>query len=166
MTCNRLVALSALALAAGLTLPAPVAADESAALNRQLTQLRLATAPFHSLDLAAEAGWDVDLTGCLSSPAGGMGHHYVNASIFFDAQVDPLRPELLVYAPTPTGGKRLVAVEYLVFAAALGNAPVPELFGQRFHYNPNVSAWVLHVWLWQGNRNGLFADWNPAISCS
>lgn len=163
---NRVSILSALALAAGLCLPAGALADGSAAFNQRITELRLATAAFHSLDLAAAAGWDTDITGCLSSPAGGMGHHYVNASIFFDAQVDPLRPELLVYAPTPDGGKRLVAVEYLVFAAALGSAPVPELFGQTFHYNPNVSAWVLHVWLWEGNRNGLFADWNPAISCS
>lgn len=160
------LAIALTAALAALATPAPASADESSAFNRQITELRLATAPFHSLDLAAAAGWDTDLTGCLSSPAGGMGHHYVNASIFFDAQVDPLRPELLVYAPTPEGGKRLVAVEYLVFAAALGSAPVPELFGQTFHYNPNISAWVLHVWLWQGNRNGLFADWNPAVSCS
>lgn len=163
MTIKTLLLGTGLALLAGI--PAGAMAGEDAHMNAQLQSLRLATAPYHSLDNAIEAGWTEDLTGCLSSPAGGMGHHYVDWNIFFDNQVDPLRPELLVYAPTPSGGLRLVAVEYLVFASSLGTAPVPELFGQTFHFNPVVQAWVLHVWLWQGNRDGLFADWNPAISC-
>lgn len=163
MTIKTLLLCTGLALLAGI--PAGAMAGEDADMNAQLQPLRLATAPYHSLDNAIEAGWTEDLTGCLSSPAGGMGHHYVDWNIFFDNQVDPLRPELLVYAPTPSGGRRLVAVEYLVFASSLGSDPVPELFGQTFHFNPVVQAWVLHVWLWQGNRDGLFADWNPSISC-
>ncbi|QNP41690.1 hypothetical protein [Lysobacter solisilvae (ex Woo and Kim 2020)] len=162
---NSKTLLTAIGLAVA-TSAAPVAmAGQDSALNAQLQQLRLATAAFHSLDNAIAAGWTEQLTPCLSSPEGGMGYHQVNWNIFFDAEVDATTPELLVYAPTNTGGKRLVAVEYLVFANALGSNPVPELFGQTFHYNPAVDAWVLHVWLWQGNRNGLFADWNPSISC-
>jgi hypothetical protein len=161
---NHRTVLAAACLALAAAAPGAQAAADSA-LNAQLQALRLATASFHSLDNAIAAGWTEQLTPCLSSPDGGMGYHQVNWDVFFDNQVDALRPELLVYAPTPSGGKRLVAVEYLVFADALGSDPVPELFGQAFHYNPDVDAWVLHVWLWQGNRNGLFADWNPAVRC-
>lgn len=161
MTLRTLLAGAALALAAS---PAALAGSASAG-NADLTALRLATAPFHSLDNAMAAGWTEQLTHCLSSPTGAMGYHYVNWDIFFDATVEATRPELLVYAPTPSGGRRLVAVEYLVFDNALGGAPVPELFGQTFHYNPNISAWVLHVWVWQGNPNGVFEDWNPTVRC-
>src|SRR3546814_2106802 len=69
-----------------------------------------------------------------------MGHHFMNDEIFFDSVVDPLRPELLVYVPTEHGGRRLVAVEYLVFSSALGSNPVPELFGHTFHLNPAIRS--------------------------
>jgi hypothetical protein len=153
------------AVAATLLLVSPYAqAGKDSRHNAELTQLRLVTAPFHVLQRAIDAGWTEDITGCLALPGvGGMGHHYVNWDIFFDGEVDPLKPELLVYVPTP-GGLKLGAVEYLVFDDAL-EGPVPELFGQPFHYNPAIDAWVLHVWLWRGNPAGLFADWNPSISC-
>lgn len=158
------VALSAAISALLLASPQSLAGDQ-ARLNSEITELRLATTPFHSLPNAIDAGWSEDLTGCLALPGvGGMGHHYVNWDIFFDGEVHPLRPELLVYVPTPNGGLRLGAVEYLVFDSAL-TGPVPELFGQTFHFNPAIQAWVLHVWLWRGNPDGLFADWNPTVSC-
>lgn len=158
-------AFVASAVTAALLLAYPHAqAGEQSRGNADLNQLRLATAPFHVLERAIEAGWTEDLTGCLALPGvGGMGHHYVNWNIFFDGNVDPLQPELLVYVPTPHG-LQLGAVEYLVFDSAL-QGPVPELFGETFHYNPAVQAWVLHVWLWRGNPDGLFADWNPTVSC-
>src|SRR3546814_1503112 len=87
-----------------------------------------------------------------------MGHHFMNDEIFFDGVVDPLRPELLVYVPTEHGGRRLVAVEYLVFSSALGSNPVPALFGHTFHLNPAIDAYVLHVWLWEMHPSGLFAE--------
>lgn len=153
---------AALALAAALSVPAALAGEDAAG-NAAIRDLRLATAAFHSLQTAMDAGWDVQLTDCLSSPEGGMGYHYANGDVLFDDTVDALRPELLVYAPSANGGKRLVAVEYLVFTALQPDPPT--LFGQQFHLNPEVGAWVLHVWLWQGNRSGLFADWNPAVRC-
>lgn len=154
------------ALSALLVASPQVLSGEQSRWNSELTELRLATASFHSLPNAIEAGWTEDITGCLANPAlgGGMGHHYVNWNIFFDDEVDALQPELLVYVPTPNGGLKLGAVEYVVFDSAL-NGPVPELFGQTFHFNPAIQAWVLHVWLWRGNPDGLFADWNPTVSC-
>lgn len=161
----KTLSLLATAAAAAILLACPQAhAGKQARYNAQLHELRLATAPFHRLDRAIEAGWTDDITGCLELPGvGGMGHHYVNWDAFLDGEVDPLVPELLVYAPTPNG-LRLAAVEYLVFDELL-EGPIPELFGQTFHYNPAIDAWVLHVWLWRGNPSGLFEDWNPTVSC-
>lgn len=157
-----------LLLGAGLVLASissVALADSTSAGNADIKELRRATEAFHSLQNAIDAGWNEQLTPCLSSSAGAMGYHYVNWSLFFDNVVQETRPELLVYAPTPSGGRRLVAVEYLVFDSALDGAPIPELFGQTFHYNPAIDAWVLHVWAWQGNPNGLFEDWNPKVRC-
>lgn len=159
----RITLLSAALVLAAMIFPSVALAGKDARGNAELRDLRLATAAFHSLQTANDAGWDVALTGCVSSPAGGMGYHYGNGDLLFDDGVDELRPEVLVYAPSANGGKRLVAVEYLVFTAMQPNPPT--LFGQQFHLNPNIGAWVLHVWLWQGNPNGLFEDWNPMVSC-
>jgi hypothetical protein len=102
-----------------------------------------------------------------------MGLHYLNASLL-DAELDPRRPEVLVYRKTPTGGHELVALEYVVFAPvwdALHPQP-PVLFGHPFHlvrtpnrYGTAMPLHELHVWLWEHNSNGLFNDWNPVVSC-
>jgi hypothetical protein len=39
------------------------------------------------------------------------------------------------------------------------------LFRQAFHQNDEAELWALHVWLWKHNPSGLFADWNPNVSC-
>lgn len=67
-----------------------------------------------------------------------------------------------MYAPSRNGLK-LVAVEYIVFTAA--SPTPPERFGQTFHLNPAINAWTLHVWLWKRNASGMFADFNPAVTC-
>ncbi|WP_156962870.1 hypothetical protein [Aerolutibacter daejeonensis] len=146
---------------------APVAvAGEDDRLNSLVNELRHATAPFHSIDAAGAAGWATPLTGCIAHPdpaVGGMGYHYANETELADGTVDPLRPEVLVYAPKPGGGLQLVAVEYIVFTQL--NPVPPELFGQTFHLNPGINAWVLHAWVWKHNASGLFADFNPGVKC-
>lgn len=150
-----------------LAVPALAGADEQS-VNNQLSTLRSATASFHVLGQAIDAGWTEDITGCLSSPAGGMGHHYVNWGELLDGGgLDPLRPEVLVYAPDATGAKRLVAVEYLILGSDLpSTATPPEMYGQQFHFNSAFGVWALHAWVWKHNPDGIFADWNPKVSCS
>ena len=41
----------------------------------------------------------------------------------------------------------------------------PRLFGQEFKRYDQYNYWGLHVWAWRRNAAGLFADWNPAITC-
>jgi hypothetical protein len=28
-----------------------------------------------------------------------------------------------------------------------------------------LGIWYLHVWIWEPNPSGLFADWNPSVTC-
>jgi len=143
----------------GLVMVATLAPTASA--NSDILGLRLATAPFHSIDVARAAGWDTPLTDCWEDPQGGMGYHYGNLDLI-DGEVEPFRPETVLYEPLSNGSLRLVAVEYLV-PEELSPEP-PVLFGRQFHSNGN-GLWILHVWVWRNNPRGMFADWNPRVSC-
>lgn len=145
--------------------------EHHALFARDLAQLRQATARFHSIP-AAEAEGYAAFGGCFAdSTLGGMGYHWANAGLMADSAIDANRPELLVYQSTPEGGKRLVAVEYLVFVdewQAKGHQGPPSLFGQDFHINPTLLAkpfYLLHAWVWKPNPSGILNDWNPRVHC-
>jgi hypothetical protein len=103
---------------------------------------------------------------------GAMGVHFGKGELF-DGELNAEEPEILVYEPR-NGQFRLVAVEYVVFVDAWDpfNQGPPSLLGQLFHYNgsPNrfrgAPAYELHVWAWKENPRGMFADWNPRVSCA
>jgi hypothetical protein len=132
--------------------------------------VRQATQRFQDVEEAKAAGYADDRF-CVSGPEeGAMGVHFVNGALI-DSELDPQRPEVLVYEPKQ-GQLRLVAVEYIVFAEAWGaNNPTPSLLGQKLHYvgSPNrygiPAFYELHVWAWKHNPNGMFTDWNPRVSC-
>jgi len=142
------------------------ATSRSPKVERDLAALRAVTAPFHNFDKAVQAGWGARITPCFSDPElGGMGYHYGNPALI-DGMVEALKPELLLYEPMQNGKLRLVAVEYVVpFTAWTAPAP-PKLYGQSFHRNETFGLWVLHVWHFRHNPSGVFADWNPDVSCA
>lgn len=135
-------------------------------VQKTVADLRAVTSPLHDLDRAMAAGFAVDLTGCLENPPiGGMGHHYGNLARIDGAPPVATEPEVLVFSPKSNGKLQLGAVEYVIpFAAWTADDP-PSLHGQSFHRNEGAGLWVLHVWLWNHNPDGLFADWNPTVSC-
>ena len=149
-----------------VTSVAVVSADPDA----DLAAVRAATAAFHDPEVAQAAGWDLvpGLDYCFENPGvGGMGYHYINTALL-DTQLDPEHPEAMVYAPGPAGRLKLGAVEYIVPVAAwsaAGNAEPPMLFGQHFHLNQTLGVYALHAWIWRRNPAGVFADWNPKVSC-
>ena len=136
-------------------------------------EVRLGTQDFRNPMAALGAGYG-STGSCVSGPQeGAMGIHYANGALIEDGMLHPQRPELLIYEQR--GGRlRLVGVEFLVLAAqwdaAHPGAP-PVLMGQHFHYvgTPNryglPAFYELHVWAWRDNPNGMFVDWNPAVSC-
>jgi hypothetical protein len=144
---------------------AAFAADQS-----QLTSVRLATTQFRTTEAAQAAGYDLipGLDHCFDNPGvGAMGYHYIDAASL-DLELDPAHPEALVYAPQDNGRLKLAAVEYIVPAEpwdAAGNTTPPSVLGQHLHLNEALGVYVLHAWIWQGNPNGVFEDWNPNVSC-
>lgn len=126
--------------------------------------VRRATARFHSTAQAIAAGYEPD-DHCVSVPGlGGMGFHWVNPSLV-DPVFDPLKPEAMLYAMGPGGNLRLIAVEYIVIDVG---QPRPMFGDQQFDVGGTpvpVPHWSLHVWLYEDNPSGMFAPFNPNISC-
>lgn len=137
------------------------------AAESDLAALRRLTARFHDFDEAVAAGWEVQVTECRSNPpVGAMGYHFANPA-FIDAEVAVLEPEILVFEPRKNGELRLVGVEYIVpFTELDAQSTPPMLFGQSFLPNAGDQVWMLHVWLWRNNPDGIFATWNPQVSCA
>jgi len=152
-----------------------------AGVQRELAQVRAATARFHRVEEAVAAGYQLGwvngsgtriVAGCVAHPtAGAMGYHYFNADLMADNDVNALEPEVLVYAPDPDGGLDLVAVEWVVRSAQSnppGVSAAPSVLGMDMHIlvpPPGPAFYLTHAWIWADNPAGMFADWNPEISC-
>jgi hypothetical protein len=140
-------------------------------LLKDIVRLQRATAAFHSIPRAEQAGYAAFGACFADSTLGGMGFHWANQQLINDSTIDRDKPELMVYQPLPDGRKRLAAVEYIVFVDewhAKGHQDPPRLFGQDFHINPTLLAkpfYLLHAWVWLPNPSGTFMDWNPRVRC-
>jgi len=135
------------------------------AVDRDLARVIRATAPFHDLRNAVAAGYPERVTRCLDrAPEGAMGFHHQRESLL-DAHLEVERPEILVYGRTGRGEYTLNGVEYIVpFSAWTGEQP-PRILSHDLKPAPSLGIWYLHVWIWEPNPSGLFADWNPAVTC-
>jgi len=136
--------------------------------------VRDATERFKNVARAEAEGYFLQF-GCVSgSDAGAMGMHFVNFPLVADGELDPTRPEIVIYEPTPTGRLRLIGADYLVLAEAWDKkhpgAP-PQLMGQLFHLfeSPNRFGlppfYTLHVWAWKDNPTGTFVNWHSNVKC-
>jgi len=141
--------------------------------EKQLVELRKVTTHFHSIDAAKQAGYSTQITPCWAHhSAGAMGYHFGKTNLL-DATVDLLEPEVIIYEPQAGGHMKMVGMEYIVPLAAweaaghdLNNSnDVPQLLGQKFTRHSTLPIFKLHIWLWQQNPSGTFADWNPKVSC-
>jgi hypothetical protein len=176
--------LIALAVAAAVAVVVSVAASAKqkppssphrTALQRELQAVKAATARYHSFKQAVEAGYSVAGEPCVASPLGTMGIHAVNAALMADPGINALRPEILLYVPKANGKLRLVGLEYWK-ADADGDLATdddrPAVLGHPFDgpmpgHNPTMPVhYDLHVWIWKTNPSGLFAPFNPDLSCT
>lgn len=164
-------------LAAVVPIVAGLAAAAAPALatdpDGSLQEAKAATARYHSIVQAEKAGY-VQGSPCTSSPFGGMGFHYENHQLMADPAIDPTQPEILLYAPGPSGRLQLVGIEYWKADADQNPATSsdrPSLFGQPFNgpmpgHHPGMPVhYDLHVWLWQDNPAGMFTPFNPTVYC-
>ena len=131
----------------------------------------------------------------LGQPAelGVMGVHYFRPDLLgisgppsprvsgTGTHTDFREPAILIYEPQADGGMELVAVENLVFIDAwnaAGQLAPPTFQGRAFdrmedrpetemdeahNFEPHYD---LHVWLYRDNPNGIFAQFNPAVTCA
>jgi hypothetical protein len=131
----------------------------------------LATAKYHNVNIALADGY-------IEKPINGvvcvehhdqvvMGVHYLNPELVGDGEIETFRPEVLLYEPV--GGRlRLVGVEY--FIPDTGQ-PHPTVLGRPLDGpNPGLEPgmpvhYSLHAWIWESNPSGMFAPYNPAVSC-
>jgi hypothetical protein len=135
--------------------------------------VREATERYKDVHVAEADGYALQF-GCVSGPdSGAMGLHYVNGDLVSRGELDPKHPQIVIYEPTPNGGRRLIGADFLLFAEAWDkkNQGPPELMGQLFHYFefPNrfglPAFYTLHVWAWKDNPNGAFVNWHPNVAC-
>jgi hypothetical protein len=124
---------------------------------------------------------------------GAMGIHYFRPDLLGitappsprvdgnGTHTDFLKPGILIYEPGADGSLQLVAVENLVFAKAwheAGNQRPPSFHGVEYDSMKDDPATAIdeahmfephydrHVWLYRDNPNGMFAQFNPKVSCA
>ena len=146
------------------------AESAAAALTPELETARAALDKYRDPLVAVRDGY-FSTVGCVHYAEGGMGVHFLNPALL-GPEVDPMKPQILVYEPE--GDKlTLVAAEWFV-PLATGVEARPELFGQPFDgpmegHEPLIPGEVhhydLHVWLWKENPAGVFNVVNPGVSC-
>lgn len=135
-------------------------------VDADVDRLRSATQAFHSLDSAAAVGYPRTVADCLVHEShGAMGYHHFNRERAVAVPVVE-RPAILLYERLATGAYRLNGVEYIVpYRFVPREASPPVVMGQQMHREDNLNFWYLHVWAWRGNREGLFPNFNPDVSC-
>ena len=128
-----------------------------------------------------------------SPKLGAMGVHYFRPDLLgitgppdprvrgTGTHTDFLTPAILIYEPAADGSVELVAVENLAFAdawKAAGHAAPPSFHGVPYDYMVDDPATAIdeahmfephydrHVWIYRENPNGVFAQFNPNVSCA
>jgi hypothetical protein len=123
---------------------------------------------------------------------GAMGIHYFRPDLLgitgppnprvdgTGTHTDFTKPSILIYEPQRDGSLRLVAVENLVFIKAweeAGNTAPPSFQGVPYDRMEDDPATAIdeahmfephydrHVWLYRENPRGIFAQFNPSVSC-
>jgi hypothetical protein len=164
---------SALTLLA-LTIPLVALADsESSPL---IEKVRHATAIYRDVNVAISQGF-VRATPCVSGPdQGAMGVHFVLVDRLNKSVLNAEEPTALIYEPMTSGALRFVGVEYIVLANLWQKGKpagaVPALDGNLMNFiaSPNrfglPSFYEIHVWAWEDNPKGSFADWNTHVTCA
>ena len=172
-----LAIIAAAILLAGCAEDAPLAPDGQSTLSARLAPLsstanadpigtlKRATARYHDLDAAIADGF-VFLHGCEIRPdEGPVGIVYVHFGRLLDGVIDPSIPEALIYQPRPNASPKLLGVELAVPYALWTGPQPPRFMGNAFQPEDEFGVFGLHVWVWNRNPEGMFAESNPNVSC-
>jgi len=167
-------------LLAPAALAAMIAGIALGGSQSDLAAVRNATASFHDVQSARDAGYTVELPDrfgetCIANltdpDEGAMGVHMVSLPRVLNSSLEATDPEVLVYERRKNGTLKLVAVEYVVFQSDVSERP--SMFGIPFDENDGTRYnldpfYALHAWVWKPNPSlpaGIFNAWNPRVSC-
>jgi hypothetical protein len=135
-----------------------------------------------------------DTSEMMGQPAalGAMGIHFFRPDLLgitappnprvdgTGTHTDFLKPAILIYEPQADGSLELVAVENLVFRKAwhaASNTGLPTFHGVEYDTMVDDPATAVdeahmfephydrHVWIYRDNPNGVFAPFNPNVTC-
>ncbi len=127
--------------------------------RRLVRVLRHVTDDYRWLENAKADGYK-KITECIDKPGtGAMGFHYAKQGLI-DDKTQARKPEVLVYMPDRNGRYRLVAAEFISTAKHR-----PSIAGLKFEDGPFPGSFALHAWVWRDNPDGMFAAFNPDLSC-
>jgi hypothetical protein len=185
-----MLTIIAAALAAAAPGPGEPTLDEVRAATVRFQNVEVALAegyvrdPTDMCDTASMMGRDKAL--------GGMGIHFFRPDLLGitappnprvdgnGTHTDFRKPSILIYEPRADGSLELIAVENLVFEKswkAAGNKSLPKFHGVEYDHmldDPATSIdeahgfephYDRHVWLYRPNANGMFAQFNPTVTC-
>lgn len=117
---------------------------------------------YRDVSRAVEDGYQLT-TPYVRTDEGVLGLPFVNLDV---PELDPDEPQVLFYNLREDGTYELLGVEWLVHAE--GRDQPPSLFGKEFTGpTPGETAFIpehygLHVWLFDENPDGLFAEYHTA----
>ena len=155
-----------------LTLLAPFIATAADGPTPLIDKVRNATERYIDINAAFNDHFVVG-TPCVSGPdTGAMGVHLVRPDRIGKLVLDAQQPQALIYEPMADGAMRLVGVEFIVLAQNWSASGVPALEGNLMNYidAPNryglPAFYEIHVWAWESNPKGSYADWNTHVTCS
>ena len=190
----KLLALAPLLLAMPMSATAPApepTLEEIRAATERFRDVNVALAegyispPGNLCEMAHMMGYPSEL--------GGMGVHYFRPDMLGitappnprvdgnGTHTDFRKPAILIYEPRADGSLELVAVENLVFKKAwheAGNTGRPTFHGVAYDemYDKPETAideahlfephYDRHVWIYRDNPSGVFAQFNPTVTCT
>jgi hypothetical protein len=185
-----MLTIIAAALAAAAPAPGEPTLDEVRAATARFRNVEIALAEGYVRDPTDMC----DTAPMMGRPAalGGMGIHFFRPDLLGitappsprvdgnGTHTDFRKPAILIYEPGADGSLELVAVENLVFKKAwhaAGNKALPTFHGvdyddmaddpatkidEAHNFEPHYDR---HVWLYRPNANGMFAQFNPTVTC-
>ena len=146
----------------------------SRADNDLVKVVREATERFRDVAAAEAEGYQL-LFGCVSGPdSGAMGLHYVNLALVGDGELDPAKPEIVIYEPS----HRTDASSSSARISWCSRMPGTRRASGRLNsWDSSCTClrartasgcrafYTLHVWAWKENPTGMFVNWHSKISC-
>jgi hypothetical protein len=132
----------------------PVDFGQPGEVEEQLEIAHKSICRYRRIEAALAAGYHDSGLAC--EP--GQGYHFIKDDLV--GTTDIRHPSVLMY----TKDGDLNSPEWIAPKATF---PEPlSIFGQTMHSDDDgLGLWILHVWVWKQNSNGVFDDHNPDVTC-